>query len=68
MTNEEKTELLEELEKAYYSGVSEIEYGGKKIKYQSSNEMKAKIELLKKELGLIKVNSKRKYASFSKGL
>ncbi len=68
MTNEEKIKMLEELEKAYYSGVQEIEYSGKKIKYQSSTEMKGKIDLLKKELGLIYKNSSRILTTHSKGL
>ena len=54
MTNEQKLLLLQKLEEAYYSGVREIEFNDRKLKYDTAQEMRNRISSLKKQLGLNK--------------
>ena len=68
MTIEEKTELLSKLEEAIFSGVMEIEFSDRKIKYRSLKDMKS----LRKELQEAITPSLKKKGSivptYSKGL
>lgn len=66
MTNQEKQEMLDELEKAYYEGVFEIQYNDKRVRYRSKEEMKQIIDELKIQLG-ISGKTSRYFAKFKKG-
>lgn len=68
MTNEEKKDLLDKLERAIYSGHMKVKNGDKEIQYNSSSEMMKIRDSLKAELGLIPRGPKRIYAGHSKGL
>lgn len=67
ISNEEKEQLLEGLERALYEGVKTVKYNDKSVEYRSFDEMKRIIDKLKTELG---INSKtsRHFAKFDKGL
>jgi hypothetical protein len=65
MTLEEKKEMLQELQRAYYSGASRIKFKDREIEYKSQSEMKKVISDLKIEIGE-KSKGKRVVATFSK--
>ena len=66
MTNEEKEELLEKIEKSYALGVKEVKHGEKEVKYRSLSEMSQIIHKLRRELGKTK-KSYTKKVTFNKG-
>ena len=68
MTKEEKQVLLDNLERAIYSGHMKVKNGDKEIQYQSLTEMKQMRDSLKIELGQASGSPRRKYFSVSKGL
>lgn len=65
-------ELLTELKKAYASGVQEVSYNDKTLKYRSLNEMRQLIKEMEAKLcGDTQLGSRRffkLYAKHSKGL
>lgn len=65
LTNQERLDALEE---AKYSGVLEVDYGDRRIRYRSMAALKEAIYDLKIEMGLIKTKNRRRYAEHSKGL
>ena len=68
MTLEQKQEMLSKLEEAIYSGVMEIEFSDRKIKYRSLKDMKSLIKRLNNE---INPNLKKKCSivpTYNKGL
>ena len=67
MTNTEKQSMLDELEKALFSGTLKIKYQDKEQEFRSVNEMTRLRETLKRELGIQK-KKRRVNASHSKGL
>lgn len=67
LTATKKQQLLDDLEEAYYQGALEVKYQDKTIRYASGAEMRARINELKTELGLIS-QSGRLLAKTSKGL
>ena len=68
MTNEQKIARLAELEQALFSGVAKVKNNDKEITYNSPDEIRKAIGLLKRELGLSKKPKKRILMSHSKGL
>jgi hypothetical protein len=66
ISNEEKQEMLDALERSLYEGVLEVAYSDKRVRYRSFDEMKRIIDKLKTELGLINKTS-RCFANFDKG-
>lgn len=59
------------LEKAIAQGATKVKYGDKEVEYRSLTEMYQIRENMKDELGLNGTNpgkSRRKFATFSKGL
>ena len=48
------TEDVEKLEAALASGAKEVEYNDRTVKYRSVKELKEAIQVVKKELGLVK--------------
>lgn len=68
MTKDEKLALLDNLERAIYSGHLKVKNGDKEIQYNSSSEMLKIRDSLKIELGLTPRGPKRIYAGHSKGL
>lgn len=61
-------EQLTALEAAVAQGTLRVRYGDKEVEYRSLAEMLRVIDMMRKELGIVKNDSGRKYASFSKGL
>jgi hypothetical protein len=58
---------LDVIERMIAQGVLEMEYGDKKLKYTSLNDMLRVRDLIRAELGLTNSTSNRKYAQFNKG-
>ena len=52
-------EMLDQLERAYYSGVRTVQYLDKRVSYKSMDEMLAAINQLKRELGLLPSTTNR---------
>jgi hypothetical protein len=67
MTNQEKQLLLDNLERALFSGHLKVKNGDKEIQYQTSSEMRTLRDSLKLELGQAPTRAKRVFASHSKG-
>jgi hypothetical protein len=59
---------LDALEEAIASGSLSVQYGDKKITYQSTADMLKARELIRRKLGLSKAGSTRVYPTTSKGL
>jgi len=68
MTLEQKQEMLNKLEEAIYSGVMEIEFSDRKIKYRSVKDMKSLIKTLKNELNPLQKKSNTIVPTYKKGL
>lgn len=68
MDQAQLTSLLENLEKAYYSGHLRIKNGDKEIQFDSEAALLKRIGQLKKELGLATKRTGRVIMSSSKGL
>lgn len=66
LTKDELTEKLRAIEDAFFEGVLEVQYGDKKVRYRSFDEMKRIIDLLKSQLGISQKTSKY-FANFDKG-
>lgn len=56
------------LEAAIAQGALKVEYGDKKVTYQSLTDMLRILKLMKADLGLNPAGNGRKLASFSKGI
>jgi hypothetical protein len=67
ISNEEKQQMLDALERSLYEGVLEVEYNDKRVRYRSFKEMQAIIDKLKIQLGKTAKTSKC-FAKFDKGL
>lgn len=59
---------LDTLQAAIAQGVLEVNYGDKKVTYRSLKEMREIEYSMKQDLGLLKSNSGRRFAQFSKGV
>jgi hypothetical protein len=59
---------LDALEEAIASGSLSVQYGDKKITYQSQAEMLKARDLIRRSLGLTQASSSRVYPTVSKGL
>lgn len=57
---------LTALTEAIALGANTVKYGDKEVTYRSLSDMLRLVDVMKTELG-IKQNTKRKYASFSRG-
>jgi hypothetical protein len=67
VTNQEKLTLLDNLERALFSGHLKVKNGDKEIQYNSTSEMRKLRDSLKLELGQAPTRPKRVFASHSKG-
>ena len=61
-------EQLDALDAAISSGSKRVKYADKEVEYQSIADMLRIRDLMAQELGLVTVASKRKLASFNKGV
>jgi hypothetical protein len=68
LTKQEKTDLLDKLERAIYSGHMKVKNGDKEIQYNSVDQMMKVRDALKVELGLASKVTRRIFATHSKGL
>jgi hypothetical protein len=59
---------LDALEEAIASGTLSVQYGDKKVTYQSMADMLKARELIRRELGLTKAKDSRIYPTVSKDL
>jgi hypothetical protein len=59
---------LEALEEAISTGTYQVMYGSKTVTYRSLDEMLKLRDRMKKELGLTKEASSKRYGEFDKGL
>lgn len=67
MTTQEKQVLLDNLEKALFSGHLKVKNGDKEIQYNSTSEMMKIRDSLRLELGQAPKRPRRVFASHSKG-
>ena len=51
MTNEERQQMLDTLERAYYSGTSEVTIGGQTVKYANMDALWTAILRLRSQMG-----------------
>jgi hypothetical protein len=56
------------LEAAIAQGALKVKYGDKEIEYRSLKDMQIILNNMKSELGLLKQNSGRRFASYSNGI
>lgn len=61
-------EQLDTLDAAIASGSKRVKYADKEVEYQSLDDMLRVRDLMAQELGLVSPASKRKLASFNKGV
>ena len=59
---------LNALDAAIASGTKSVKYADKEVEYQSLADMLRVRDLMAQELGLTTAASKRKYASYNKGV
>lgn len=60
-------DMLNALDKAIASGVTQVMYGNKIVMYKTTAEMLRVRSLMAEELGLKKSSGNRKFAEFKKG-
>lgn len=67
MTSEQAQAYLTEIESAYYSGVLEVEYQGKRTRFQSMLHMERAIARLQRRIAGTTGKKRKRQAKFSKG-